>query len=94
MCVLLYKIVACHMFGDYILQNDFIASTKGNNWWHMFVHCITYTIPFTFIFKFDWRIAFLFVTHFVIDNLKARWHRINYVSDQALHLLSTIVYFY
>lgn len=83
----------CHVLGDYFLQNDFIAKTKGVNWWHMFVHCITYTVPFAFIFGIDWRIGFLFITHLVVDSLKARWHKINYTIDQIIHLLMLIIYF-
>ena len=39
-------IVLCHLFGDYVLQCDFIASTKGKNWYHLFVHCALYCLPF------------------------------------------------
>ncbi len=30
-------IVLCHLIGDYVLQCDFIAQTKGKNWYHLFV---------------------------------------------------------
>ena len=79
--------VACaHMVGDYALQTDFLAKTKGDNWWHMIVHCLTYTIPFAVAFGVDWRIVALFATHIAIDSLKARWHMIGYVHDQICHL--------
>ena len=32
-------VVLCHLIGDYVLQCDFIAQTKGKNWYHLFVHC-------------------------------------------------------
>ena len=32
-------LVFCHLVGDYVLQSDFIAKTKGSNWYHLFVHC-------------------------------------------------------
>lgn len=38
-------IVLCHLIGDYVLQCDFIAQTKGKNWYHLFVHCALYCIP-------------------------------------------------
>ena len=39
-------IMFCHLVGDYVLQNDFIAKTKGTNWYHLFVHCTLYILPF------------------------------------------------
>ena len=85
--VTLYKILACHMVGDYVLQIDYIAKTKGDNWWHLLSHCVTYTVPFALAFGIDWRIAVLLVTHFAVDAIKARWHVIGYVHDQICHLL-------
>lgn len=38
-------IVLCHLIGDYVLQCDFIAQTKGKNWYHLFVHCALYCVP-------------------------------------------------
>jgi len=75
------------MIGDYILQTDYLAKTKGDNWWHLIAHCITYTVPFALTFGIDWRIAALLVIHFAIDALKARWHVIGYVHDQICHVL-------
>ena len=89
---LLYKLLACHMLGDYVLQTDFLAKTKGTNVWHMLAHCVTYTVPFAFVFGIDWRIWFLLVLHLLIDALKAL-HYIGYVSDQVAHLLAMTVYF-
>lgn len=86
------KMILCHLIGDYVLQSDFIAQTKGKNWYHLFVHCALYIIPFYILFGLDWRIAVLFVTHIVIDPLKARWNKISYWQDQALHYLVALVY--
>lgn len=33
-------LVFCHLIGDYVLQCDFIAKTKGENRYHMLVHCL------------------------------------------------------
>ena len=84
---LLYKIVACHMIGDYVLQNDFLAKTKGENWWHLIAHCILYSVPFALAFGFDWKVLVIVGTHIIIDALKARWNMIDYSVDQALHFL-------
>ena len=88
----LIQIVLCHLFGDYVLQTDFIAKTKGSNWYHMFVHCALYILPFYVVFGFDWRLIFVFVTHCIIDPLKARCNKINYITDQVLHYLVALVY--
>lgn len=94
MIELIIKLVMCHMLGDYVLQSDYIAKTKGENLYHMIVHCVLYVIPFYFVLG-GWKLALLFVSHIIIDLLKARWHKINYATDQCLHyaviaVLSTI----
>ena len=86
MLALAYKLIACHMLGDYVLQTDFLARTKGENAWHLLAHSVTYSVPFAVAFGIDWRIGLVVASHVVIDALKARWHRIGYVTDQALHI--------
>ena len=88
----LLKVIACHLIGDYVLQIDFIANTKGKNWYHLFVHCFTYCIPFYLVFGFNWKLVFVFTTHLVIDALKARYNKINYTTDQVLHYLVGMIY--
>lgn len=86
------KFVLCHLIGDYVLQCDFIAQTKGKNWYHLFVHCALYIVPFYLVFGLDWRIGILFVSHFITDSLKARYNKIDYVSDQITHYVCMIAY--
>ena len=86
-----YAIAACHFFGDYVLQIDFIAKTKASNPWHMLAHCVLYTVPFAVVFGIDWRIWWVLLTHLAIDELKANG-RIGYVLDQAGHLLAALPY--
>lgn len=31
----IFLIVACHLMGDYFLQSNFLATTKGENWYHL-----------------------------------------------------------
>ena len=83
----LYKAIACHMLGDYVLQNDFLAKTKGENWWHLLAHCVLYTVPFAVVFGIDWRIPTLLASHVLIDMMKARMHVIGYAADQVAHLV-------
>lgn len=89
----IYTLLTLHMLGDYVLQIDFLAKTKGTNWWHMLAHCLLYTGPFAVVFGFDWRVLWLLATHLVIDALKARWDKISYSQDQALHVIAMGVYF-
>lgn len=82
----LYKLMACHMLGDYVLQTDYLACTKGDNWWHLLAHCVTYTVPFALAFGIDWRVLALVLSHVVIDAMKARWSVVGYASDQTMHI--------
>ena len=83
----IYKLLACHMLGDYVLQTDFLASTKGDNWWHLLAHCVLYAVPFAVVFGVDQRIFWLFLSHLLVDVMKARWKAIGYVSDQVVHVV-------
>lgn len=90
---LIITLILCHLLGDYVLQCDYIAQTKGKNWYHLLVHCALYVAPFYFIFGLNWQLAVVFVTHIIIDVLKARYKKINYITDQVLHYLVLAVYF-
>lgn len=84
--------IMCHLVGDYVLQSNFIASTKGKNWYHLFVHCVLYSVPFLIVFGWTWQLWIIFLTHMIIDPLKARYGKITYVQDQILHYVITLVY--
>ncbi|MDY4127679.1 DUF3307 domain-containing protein [Peptostreptococcus porci] len=90
---LLTKIVMCHMIGDYVLQCDFIAQTKGKNWYHLFVHCVLYCVPFAILFGVDYKLGIIFISHLIIDPLKARYNKITYTQDQVFHYLISLIYF-
>jgi hypothetical protein len=85
-------LVLCHLLGDYVLQTDFLAKTKGENWYHLFAHCALYCLPFFICFGVDWRLAVIFGIHIVVDAFKARYKKIGYAADQALHYLALLVY--
>lgn len=87
-------LICCHLIGDYVFQSDFIAKTKGENWYHLIVHCVLYCLPFLIFFDFTWQILIIFITHLIIDALKARYHKINYVTDQVLHYIVMLVYLF
>ena len=88
----IFLLVMCHIVGDYVLQTDFIAKTKGENWYHLVVHCLLYCVPFYFVFGWCWQLYVVFLAHVVVDSLKARWKVINYVTDQVLHYCTLAVY--
>ena len=85
-------LIMCHLIGDYVLQADFIAKTKGSNWYHLFVHCGLYVVPFYVCFDFVWQLAAIFIAHLIIDPLKARFGKITYTQDQLLHYLVCTIY--
>ncbi len=89
----LFKIVACHLIGDYVLQSDYVSKNKGKNWYILFVHSFLYCVPWAVTFgKDDSRLPILFSTHMVIDALKARYKKIDIVDDQVLHYLIGLMY--
>ncbi len=90
---LFFKLIVCHLLGDYFLQVDYIAKTKGDNWYHLLVHCFLYVLPFYWLFGLNWQMIVILVSHFVIDALKARYKKINYITDQILHYAVLMVYF-
>ena len=92
MAELIFKLICCHLVGDYVLQCDFIAKTKGENWYHLLVHCMLYCLPFYACFGFDWRLLTILVAHLIVDPLKARYKKINYVQDQAIHYVTILIY--
>ena len=89
---LILKLLFCHLVGDYVLQSDFIAKTKGENWYHLLVHCVLYVLPFYIAFGLTWQLLFIFVVHVAVDSLKARYNKISYVTDQYCHYFAMLVY--
>lgn len=88
----IFLLVMCHLVGDYVLQGDFIAKTKGQNWYHLIVHCCLYILPFYICFGITWQLALIFITHIVIDALKAVYGKIDYVTDQVWHYVLLTFY--
>lgn len=86
------NLILCHLVGDYVLQIDFIANSKGKNMYHLIVHCLLYSLPFYLVFGFVWQLIPLISLHIVIDLLKARYKLIPYWLDQVLHYLTCLFY--
>jgi len=90
-------IVLAHYILDYPLQSDFLAQTKGKNWYSLFVHSMIYGLGIALVLKFMgafalWKAFVLASSHYVIDYKKA--HAKNKTKaltcylyiDQALHV--------
>ena len=67
---LILNLIFCHLIGDYVLQIDFIAKTKGDNLYHLLVHCFLYIVPFFYVFGMTWQLAVILITHIIIDGRK------------------------
>lgn len=89
---LILRLIFCHLLGDYVLQNDYIAKTKGENWYHLFAHCALYCLPFYVVFGVNINLVIMFISHIVIDALKARYKKIDYTFDQIIHYLVCLIY--
>jgi len=89
----LYALLICHFVGDYVLQGDYIAMTKGINLWHMLVHTFLYIVPFCFVFGWCWQMYVILLSHYIIDTLKARYKLISYATDQVLHIALLSLFF-
>ena len=85
-------LIVCHLIGDYVLQSDFIANTKGSNWYHLLVHCVLYCVPFLIMYGLVWQLVVTFILHLIVDSLKARYKQISYVQDQLIHYLTLVLY--
>lgn len=62
--------IVCHLVGDYIIQSDWMASTKTKRSLPALAHAVTYTLPFLFV-TMSWKaLAFICLTHFLIDRFR------------------------
>ena len=89
--IVIYIIIS-HALGDYVLQSNYLASNKGKDDYILLIHCITYIVPFVFIFGITWQLIPLFVIHVIVDRLKARHNKINLWQDQTRHYLTALLY--
>lgn len=64
-----------HAVGDYVLQSDWMASSKTSKSVAALAHVVTYTLPFLVVTQ-SWKaLSVILVTHFVID----RWRLARYI---------------
>jgi len=70
--------LVCHLIGDFVLQNDYIARHKPHNSYVCGFHVLIYTLVFLFV---TWSLPALLViagTHFVIDRFRLGVHWCNF----------------
>lgn len=73
-----WLMIFAHFIGDYVLKTEWLAETKGKEWYNMLVHCVLYTgsvgwvlMKGTYGFPYVGMIM-LFVSHWIIDTWKYR----------------------
>ena len=71
-----------HLFGDYILQSDWMAMNKTKRTMPCFIHCVLYTLPFLFITQELLPLFLIFLFHFLED----RWYWVKYIIWWKNHL--------
>ena len=65
----------CHAVGDYVLQSDWMATTKTKRSVAALAHVVTYALPFLLLRPSLAALAVIVGTHFVID----RWRLARFV---------------
>ncbi|MBE3558420.1 MAG: DUF3307 domain-containing protein [Ktedonobacteraceae bacterium] len=85
--------LACHFIGDFAFQSTWMSVEKGRSWEVNFYHCATYTAVFVlFAHSSITATIILFITHFIVDPLKARYKLIGPIwIDQFLHVLTIVL---
>lgn len=70
-----YWLIVLHLFGDYVVQSDWMANAKTKASVPALAHAVTYTVPFWLVLP-SWQALLLIGgSHFVID----RWRLARYV---------------
>jgi hypothetical protein len=59
-----------HLFGDYILQSDWMASNKTTSSIPAFVHATVYSLPFLLLTRSPLALFVIWSTHFIIDRFR------------------------
>lgn len=60
----------CHLVGDYVLQNHWMATNKVREWFPALVHALLYSLPFLLLTDSHAAMAIIFGTHLLIDRFR------------------------
>jgi hypothetical protein len=76
-----------HMVGDYLLQNNWMALSKGHSSWRCLLHCLVYTATVcAFMSQWHWQwVLLVLVSHFVIDRWSLADHWLALIRGRSLH---------
>jgi len=82
---------AFHFVIDFVGQPEWMGLNKGKYWEIMLYHCIIYASGFFLIGASVQAFIILFVSHLLIDPLKARYEVIKPIwLDQSIHIVIII----
>ena len=91
-------LIIAHYIGDWGLQNQFMAMTKGRWWLVMLSHsilwtgCVCIALQYLGIYTL-WKFVFLVIGHYVMDKWKTTkdgWSPYIYI-DQGWHLIQLVI---
>lgn len=71
------ELLICHLLGDYVLQNHWMATNKVRAWLPAIVHATVYMLPFLLLSPSVLALAVMWSTHAAIDRyrLAGYWTR-------------------
>jgi len=83
------KLLLAHFIADFPCQIPWFIEMKGKSHEVMLYHCAVYASVICLIVGLNVSMfCYLVGTHFIIDNLKARWGIVKHIwVDQLLHIL-------
>lgn len=64
------EILLAHLFGDYLLQDHWMASKKLKHWWPAIVHASIYTGCYVFLTRNVFALLMIGGTHLIIDRYR------------------------
>jgi hypothetical protein len=67
-------ILLAHLFGDYLLQSDWMANEKTKRWWPTIAHALSYGLPYLIVTRSPLALAVIVITHAVIDHYRLARH--------------------
>jgi hypothetical protein len=95
-------IIFAHYILDYPLQSDYLAITKGKDWYSLLAHSLIYALGISlclyYIECFEiWKCFILIISHYIIDYKKShaidkkKSNTIYLYIDQILHICINII---
>lgn len=61
--------IYCHLIGDFLLQNNWMANNKTKSFRVAILHAFLYTLPFLYLTSSLSALFIIFSTHAIIDHL-------------------------